>query len=78
MTGLCFTDFCHVPRPKKVLLMKGGGKEKKVDRISQQSIHTPNISHMSMDADIHMHTPMYMHSLGFSHANLSVHHKVKQ
>lgn len=60
---------------------------KQVDRISvlqtfiakrsHTYIHRTQFSHMNTDADDHMHTPIYMHSLGFSHANLSVHHKVK-
>lgn len=43
--------------------------------VKRSHTHT-QFSHM--DTDIHMHSPIYMHSLGFSHAKLSVHHKVKQ
>lgn len=45
MTGLCFTDFSHVPRPKKVLLGVREGKRRNVDQTSGlllQSVHTQN------------------------------------
>lgn len=34
MTALCFTDFRHVPRPKKVLFGGSGGKAKQVHQTS--------------------------------------------
>lgn len=55
------------------------GRESKAGRsnISTTNIHNKafthwlQFSHMNVDADIHMHTPIYMHSLDFSHATLS-------
>lgn len=45
MTGLCFKDFCHVPRPKKVLLrVREGRRSRSIGyqhcRRSLQSVHT--------------------------------------
>lgn len=61
MTAFCYTDFCHLQRPEKVLLMR---KAARCDWISapgadrEQDAHTW-VSHMNTDAGVHMRTPMH-------------------